>query len=229
MKKIIYFYKKFGGYFKMDDLKDFYFFKTLKEEQLIKLKEISKTVSFNKGSILFYEGDEPKSLIILVEGILQIYKIDQKGNKIVLHNFIPNTLIAEIANLEKINYPATAEFLTDGKVVLIDYSAFEKEFLKNEEVCFFLIKSLTQKIKFLEDVITNNIVMNSTARVAKFIYKHEDEFINFKKSQIAENLHIAPETLSRILKKFKTLKLLKSSKGGYQIIDREGLKLIFEC
>jgi len=212
----------------MKSLSKFYLFENLNSEQLEKLKSISKTVNYKKGTVLFFEGEKPKSLILLTDGILQIYKTDQKGNKIVLHNFFPNSLIAEIVNLENISYPASAEFVTDGQAVLIDYESFEKDFLKNSEFCFIFIKSLTKKIKYLEDVITNNIVMNSTARVAKFIYEHEDEFIKLKKSQIAEKLHIAPETLSRILKKLKTMKFIEKKEDGFHISNKEGLKSLYE-
>ncbi len=212
----------------MENLSKYYLFENLNEDQLKKLKEISKTTNFTKGTMLFFEGEKPKSLILLTDGILQVYKTDSKGNKIILHHFYPVSLIAEIVNLENMPYPASAEFITDGQAVLIDYKEFEQEFLKNPDISFMFIKSLTKKIKFLEDVITNNIVMNSTARVAKFIYEHEDDFIKMKKSQIAEKLHIAPETFSRILKKLKTLKLIEKNEDGFRVINKEGLRSIYE-
>ncbi len=212
----------------MENLKKYYLFENLGEEELRRLKSISKKVSFKKGGMLFFEGEEPKSLILLTDGILQVYKTDSKGNKIILHHFYPISLIAEIVNLEKIPYPASAEFVTDGEAVLIDYEIFEQEFLKNPDISFMFIKSLTKKIKFLEDVITNNIVMNSTARVAKFIYEHEEDFIKMKKSQIAQTLHIAPETFSRILKKFKTMKLIEKDEEGFKVLNKEGLKSLYE-
>lgn len=70
--------------------------------------------------------------------------------------------------------------------------------------------------------------MDSTARVAKFVYEHEDDFLQMKNSQIAQNLNIAPETLSRVFKKLKTLKLIEKGKNGYKILNREGLKSIYE-
>ncbi|WP_187648290.1 Crp/Fnr family transcriptional regulator [Nitrosophilus labii] len=212
----------------MENLSKYYLFENLNEDQLKKLKKISKTYNYTKGTMLFFEGEKPKSLILLTDGILQVYKTDTKGNKIILHHFYPVSLIAEIVNLENMPYPASAEFITDGQAVLIDYKEFEQEFLRNPDISFMFIKSLTKKIKFLEDVITNNIVMNSTARVAKFIYEHEEDFIKMKKSQIAEKLHIAPETFSRILKKLKTLKLIEKNEDGFKIVNKEGLRSIYE-
>ncbi len=211
----------------MDSLRNFYLFKHLDEKKFARLKEISKIVEYKKGTILFFEGDEAKSLIVLIDGVLQVYKTDQKGNKVILHHFFPLDVIAEIVNLEHMRYPASAEFETDGKAMVIDYEAFEKEFLKDPEVSFAFIKSLSKKIKYLENVIATNLMMNSTARVAKFICEHEQEMKRLKKSYIAADLNMTPETLSRILKKLATLGLIKKSKDEIEVLDREGLETFY--
>jgi CRP/FNR family transcriptional regulator len=208
-------------------LKHFYLFKHMDDAQIERLKEISSIVEYKKGTILFFEGDETKNLYILLDGILQVYKTDQKGNKVILHHFFPIDLIAEIVNLEHMRYPASAEFETDGKVLAINYEIFEKEFLKDPEVAFALIKSLSKKIKYLENVIATNLVMNSTARVAKFICEHGHEISKLKKSLIAADLNMTPETLSRILKKLSTLGLIEKQKDEIIILDKEGLETFY--
>jgi len=212
----------------MVNFKSFYMFKNLDDTRLERLAQISKVKEFKKGNILFYEGDRPQHLIILTEGLLQIYKTDPKGNRIILHSFFQPSLIAEIANFEKIPYPATAEFMTNGQVVLIDYDIFEQEFLKNPEIAFSIVKSLSDKIRLLENVITYDIVLSSTARVAKFIYEHEKEFLSLKKSEIASLMNITPETLSRIISKFKKLGVLRKGPNGYEVVNKEALKSFYE-
>jgi CRP/FNR family transcriptional regulator len=197
------------------------------DERLARLEEISNIVEYKKGTILFFEGDEAKNMIVLLDGILQVYKTDQKGNKVILHHFFPVDIIAEIVNLEHIRYPASAEFETDGRALIINYELFEKEFLKDPEVSFAFIKSLSKKIKYLENVIATNMVMNSTARVAKFICEHGHEISKLKKSLIAADLNMTPETLSRILKKLSTLGLIEKQKDQIVILDKEGLETFY--
>ncbi len=211
----------------MQSLRNFYLFRHLDDEKFARLEEISKIVECKKGTILFFEGDEAKSLIVLIDGVLQVYKTDQKGNKVILHHFFPMDVIAEIVNFEHMKYPASAEFETDGKALVIDYDAFEKEFLKDPEVSFAFIKSLSKKVKYLENVIATNLMMNSTARVAKFICEHEQEMKRLKKSYIAADLNMTPETLSRILKKLATLGLIKKDKDEITVLDREGLETFY--
>ena len=211
----------------LEKLKNFYLFRHLSDEKLARLNEISTIEKYKKGSIIFFEGEKAKSLIILIDGILQVYKTDQKGNKVILHHFFPVDMIAEIVNLEHMCYPASAEFETDGKALIINYKVFEQEFLKEPEVSFALIKSLSKKIKYLENVIATNMVMNSTARVAKFICEHGHEISKLKKSMVAADLNMTPETLSRILKKLSTLGLIKKHKDEIIILDKEGLETFY--
>jgi len=208
-------------------LKNFYLFRHMDEAKLARLEDISNIVEYKKGTILFFEGDEAKNMIVLLDGILQVYKTDQKGNTVILHHFFPVDVIAEIVNLEHMRYPASAEFETDGRALIINYELFEKEFLKDPEVSFAFIKSLSKKIKYLENVIATNMVMNSTARVAKFICEHGHEISDLKKSHIAADLNMTPETLSRILKKLSTLGLIEKKKDEIIILDKEGLETFY--
>jgi len=207
----------------MIDAKDIYLFRHLSEDQLKKLQTISFVKDFRRGELLFYEGEEPKYLYILVEGAIRVYKTDFKGNEITLHYFHPINMIAEVANFENFPYPATAEFETDGKVVAIDFDRFKNEFLKDPEVSFNVIKSLAYKIKILNDIIVQNMMMDAVSRVAKFIDEHEDLFKELKHNKIASLLNITPETFSRILKKFKDQGIIQK-KGKDIYINKDKIK-----
>ncbi len=204
--------------------KNFFLFSDLKENELQRLNEISTKKFFKKGNILFFEGEKPKYLYILIKGAIKIFKSDKKGGVIILHHFYDYNLIAELANLENINYPATAEFEADSEVLEINYELFEKEFLCNPSISFKIIKSLSKKIKQLENVINQNLIMDSTTRVAKFIYENEELFISLKNNKIASILNITPETLSRVVRKFKDSAILDEN---LKLINKENLKIFF--
>lgn len=213
---------------KMIDLQKCYFFDNLNEDDLKELEGISKRISYTKGSILFYEKEDADALIMLVEGVVKIYKTDLKNNEVIMRRFRAPTLVAEMATFEEIPFPASASFETDGTVVIIDFTKFKKQFMDKPGVSSSIIKSLSKKVKNLEEVIDLNIVLDTTARLAKYLYENEAVLDELKNYQIAEDLHMTPETLSRTLKKFSILGLLEKGSSGYELKNLEGLRVLFE-
>lgn len=204
-------------------LEDFYFFSFLKEEELLRLKEISVKKHFNKDEILFYRGDQPKYLHLMIKGVARLYTHDHKDNEVIIHNLMAPSLIAEIANYEEIGFPANCAFETSAEVLLIDYEKFKKEFLLKPEISMFFIKSLTKKIKALESFISYNISSNSVEKIAKFLRDNESILKNLKQVKIAQILNITPETFSRKISMMKKEGIIQNEKGHIKILDQDKL------
>ncbi len=211
----------------INDLKNVSFFNKLDEHDIKSLIAISKKRVFSKNEILFYEKEIPKNLIIILDGTVKVYKINPKNNEIILHRFKGINFIAEMATFESIPYPASSAFETDGVIIEIDFKEFKEKFLCNKDIALAIFKSLTHKIKYLDNVINLNIVLDSTARVAKYICENQDA-LEMKNNQLSQYLHMTPETLSRILKRFTKLGFVKKEDYSYIIVDKEALTILYE-
>lgn len=206
------------------ELRKIYLFENLDESIIEKVKAISSVVKLNKENILFYEGDESKNLYVLLKGIIKLYKVTSVDKELVLKYFNENELIAEVANFEGINYPATAQAFTDIEVLKIDFEKFKEEILINPELSYLVMKSLITKIRNLENIVSMHLVLDSKERVAKYIHENTDDFFSTKNVIIAEILNITPETLSRILRVFKDEGLIDTKE---KVINKEGLRAYF--
>ena len=198
---------------------DYKYFSFLEEKDLDKLKDISIKKTYKKDEILFYKGDESKYLHLLVSGIVKLYTHDFKDNEVIIHNLTGPALIAEIMNYEEMDFLANCSFDTDAEVILIDYKKFKEEFLQKPEISIFFIKSLTKKIKFLQNFIDYNVSLNSMEKIAKFLYENEELLKNLKQVKIAQILNITPETFSRQLAKLKKENIIENEKGYIKILD----------
>lgn len=209
----------------MDRIRNISIFSKLNDTQLEKLKKISVIKKYKAKEILFYEGDAPTYLYVLLQGTLKVYKTNHKGQQIFLHQFYPGGLVAELANFENIPYPATAEFMSDSEVLRIDYKALEHDFFKNPDISFEIIKSLIAKHKILIDVIQKEVILTADAKVAKFILENGELFKTLKNTQVASILNLTPETLSRTLSKFKSSNMIElDEKHHIQVINRQKLE-----
>jgi len=205
-------------------LKNIPVFSGLTSKELSLLQNISKLEYHQDKQILFYEGDESLNLYILLEGKIDIFKTNIKGKEIKLKQFLPFSFIAEVSNYNHIQFPASAKSIGDSTVLSIDYAKFEKELLYHKTIAPMIIKSIANKVLVLEKLISENLTMDATQRIAKFIYEDSDMFLNQKHHIIANKLNITPVTFSRILKKFREQNIISSTN---HILDKDLLKKEF--
>jgi len=205
-------------------LKNTVLFQNVDEDTIKNIESFTTHHKVSKDNIVFYEGDEPKYLYLLVKGVIKLYKTSSSHKEIVLKYFHENELIGEVANFENIPYPATAKAYSDVEFLKVDFEKLKEVIFLNPSLAFNIQTSLIKKIKNLENIISTNLVLDSKERVAKYIYNHCDDFFETKNIEIAEVLGVSPETLSRILKFFKDNGIINIKK---KYIDKETLSEYF--
>lgn len=179
------------------------FFSHLSPMQLKALSQISLVRTFDAGEILFYEGEKSHYFHVLLKGEVSIYKTSALRETILVHRFHAPSMIAEVATLKHIPYPASAECVTAGEILKIEREPFLRLLHEDAGLSISLIASLTQKIGALELSLQRHSAPNAMAKVARLIRDEPEIFQHRKGIEIAQMLGITPETLSRMVKKLK--------------------------
>jgi len=108
----------------------------------------------------------------------------------------------------------------DNSTFLQSFGTFKTVKIDTETVSRddFIIEKIENLTKVVETIPYHNIytkdiyghnfysrsnIYDSSSRVAKYIYDNEKDFFKTKNTSISDILNISPETLSRVLKKFK--------------------------
>lgn len=209
----------------IDKLQKHEIFTNLDYEDLVKIANITFLKTFEKDQIIFYETEEPKYFYLLNSGFVKVYKVDPKGNEIILHNFVGPCMIAEMASIENFNFPATCVAMNNSDFLLIKKEEFIKLLKNNSNISFHVIKSLTKKIKSMESLLNRSLIFDATTKVAHYINEKTDEFEKKKNKDIAGELNMTPETLSRVLKKLKDLNILDKNNT---LINKEKLQMFLK-
>ncbi|HFS85000.1 MAG TPA: cyclic nucleotide-binding domain-containing protein, partial [Epsilonproteobacteria bacterium] len=76
-------------------------FSSLQRDEMKTLESYSTLSTYQKGEYLFLQGDRSQHLMILIDGVVSIYKHDSKGNEVVIGYFNRYALLAEAATLRK--------------------------------------------------------------------------------------------------------------------------------
>lgn len=199
-------------------LKEVNMFSSLQDQELKALEKISHMSDYAEGEALFTEGVVSDVLMLLIEGVVSVFKHDDKGNEIVIGYFNRYELLAEAATLRHTPLPSSARFETDGKLIKIDLQAFEKLFMSDPNISYAVIQSLLKKIELLQQNIHFKIASTSTEKILYFYRQNPALSLDLKQYEIASILGITTETFSRNLRKLvKEGKLLKVS-TGYTVV-----------
>ena len=68
---------------------------------------------------LFHQGDPATAFFILIDGWVKVYRITIGGEETVIHILIKRDSFAEAVAFTGARYPATAEAVSDARVVQI--------------------------------------------------------------------------------------------------------------
>ena len=211
-------------------IKSIDFFSSLDDEQINYLSDISIVRSFSKDTIVYYESDIDYSLQFLVSGLIKIYKIDKFDNEIFLYYIYKDNMISELTSMdsETIYCFSNASFVEEGAILSVNFKKFKEHFLDTGVLASKFIKEILQKTHQLQCILNRELVFDATAKVAHMLYNDLEIFNTLKKTQIAFMLHIQPETLSRVLKRFTRDNLIEVKDKKYIITDDSSLSSIFQ-
>jgi len=199
-------------------LKEVGMFSSLEEDELKALEKISHIYEYKEGATLFLEGEVSESLMLLIDGVVSIFKHDNKGNEIVMGYFNRYALLAEAATLRHTPLPSSATFQSDGAILKIDIKEFEKLFMANPKISYEIIQSLLKKVDLLQQNIHFNIASTSTEKILHFYRENPTLSLDLKQYEIASILGMVPETFSRNIRKLVKEKKLEKVSTGYKII-----------
>lgn len=194
-------------------------FSSLEEKELIALERISQIYNYKEDETLFIQGDVSDSLMLLIDGVVSVFKHDNKGNEIVIGYFNRYALLAEAATLRHTPLPSSARFQTDGKLIKIDIKAFETLFMAHPNISYAIIQSLLEKVDLLQQNIHLNIASTSREKVLQFYKENPKLSLDLKQYEIATLLSMTAETFSRNLKKLVEEDKLMKISTGYKVVS----------
>ena len=201
-------------------LEQCYLFSRLSPVELEELRQITRSKSYPKSTLLFYAGEKPEKLHLIESGTVRILKHDAAGNEITLADFHDDDLVAEMAHFEGIPYPATARCESDTVLYEIDFDSFKSRFLNRPELALGIIRSLTRKIKQLEEVIRRTLIDDAQTRLVRYLLEHEQALERMTQKQIAARIALTPETVSRVLRRMKDEGWVEVRGGKIHVKDR---------
>ena len=100
-----------------------------------------------RNEVLFLEGDSPRGLFVVRQGVVKIYKIGDNGREQILEIEGAGRSVAELPLFDGRPYPASAAALEDAVVLVLPASTFHRLLDRHPEIPRAVIASLSGRLR----------------------------------------------------------------------------------
>ncbi|WP_316794505.1 response regulator [Pedobacter frigoris] len=198
------------------------------------LKELNDLIAgrkvrhIKKKQVLYYEGDQPQGLYLLLEGTVKTIKFAEDGRQLMTGLYKPNDYFGINALLLNENFTEMAEALEDSAICLLPKDAVVDLLNKYPDVSRQFIKILSNDVREKEEQLLElayHSVRKRLAQVLIKLNKLSNDDVQFKatRDELAAMAGMATETVSRTLTDFKEEGLIEKKGSQIQILDLDRL------
>jgi len=204
-------------------------------EHITEIEKIAVDKNYNKGDVIFYDGDEGNGFYLVAAGSVSVYKLSPDGKEQILHIFGPGEPFGEVPVFEGRRFPAHALALEESRLLFFPRTAFVALIKANPSLALSMLAVLSRRLRGFAALVDDLSLKEVPARLAKhLLYLSESQegsdqvALDIPKAQLAALLGTIPETLSRILTRMTKQGLIELDGPRVTILYREGLHELAE-
>ncbi len=183
-----------------------------------------KIRQIKKKQVLYYEGDHPQGLYLVIEGAIRTFKLAEDGRELMMGLYKPDDYLGVHALLLDEPFTETAEAVEDAAVCMLPKDAIINLVNKDPDITLQFIKILANNIREKEVQLIELAYNSVRKRLAQVLVRLSKQFTDpsqFKisRDELASMAGMATETVSRTLSDFKDEKLIEKKGSHIHILD----------
>ncbi len=186
-------------------------FRGLKPDTIQRIVAPATVATLREREVLFRQGDPAAAFFIVVEGWVKLYRITLSGEETVIHVLTKGDSFAEAVAFTGASYPATAEAVSDARVVRIPADHVVRCIREMPDIALAMIASTSQHLHHLVQQVEQLKAQSGVQRVAEFLaglcpaeQGSGTIALPYDKVLIAARLGLKPESLSRAFAKLRS-------------------------
>lgn len=167
---------------------------------------------YEKGALLFQQGDPASAFYVILDGWVKIARITSEGGEAVVGIFRRGETFAEAAMFLGGRYPANAEVVAPSRLLKIDGEVLRRRIRENPDLALCMLASASHHLKFLVEQIEQIKLLSAPQRIADFLIQQCRTRcgscvveLPYEKALIASRLGMKPESFSRAIGKLRSL------------------------
>ena len=220
---------QFSG--KVEILRRSFIFSDLNDDEIGELANLAIERSFMPNEFIFWDGDASEWFYIVAEGKVKVLKHSSLGKEFVIAFFSSGEMFGEVAVFENKPYPASAQAVTETKVVGIKRDKFLSFLANRPQVALKIINILSGRLRDAQGRLRDLAGERVEQRLASVLLMLSAKLgltLPFTRQEIAEMVGTTTETAIRVMSHLKDRGIISTVRGKVIILDEEKLRLLSE-
>lgn len=210
-------------------------FRNLSKEDRTRLASVAVARSYEKGELVFAEGDPSDFLYTIASGRVKVVKMLPSGREVILEIFGPGDPLGAVVAYEGRPYPATAVATEKAVCILVRCAPFFALMETHPSLVRGFLMGLTQRLVELTRRIPEVAGGRVETRFAHLFLKLADKvgrgspegvFIPMvlSRQELADLAGTTIETCIRVMSRWGKDEIVRTEKDGFVVVDRGALE-----
>ena len=188
-------------------------FSNLDQSEMKEIEGIINHKQFKKNELIYMAGEKGGSLYIVNSGKVKITRIASSGKEQVIRILEAGEFMGELSIFKPSNLMDNAEALVDTTLCTIDERDLKEILKKYPLISFKIMEELSERLERAESLIQNINLSSVEKRLADILLELADKdgniSLKLSKKDLASQIGMSSETLSRKLSAFQELGIIK--------------------
>jgi len=212
----------------IENIRNVHLFSTLRDEELEVISRIMQVKEFQKGQVIFQEGETGNALYVVLQGLVKVSLFDEEGKEYILDFIGKDGFFGELSLIDELPRSAYVTAIEDSQFLVIKRQDFMRLLQENPTITISILKTLSKRLRAADERIKGLAFLNVEARILKYLIDvgrkagvRIKDYIVIEKGpsqiEIASSCGCSRETVSRMIKSLMEKGIIHMRKKQYTL------------
>ncbi len=202
--------------------KYFPFFDKDLQDQIASVGEVKE---FEPGDILMKTGQNIRSTMLVLSGLIKIFREDDEGNEFFMYYLQPGQACAlsMVCAIKQETSQIMAKTVSQTEVIAIPLTYMDQWMAHYKSWYHFVVSSYRDRFEDMLQTIDHIAFRNMDERLVFYLKQHQattqSNMLSISFTEIAQELNSSREVISRLMKKLSEKGMIKQHKSYIEIVN----------
>jgi CRP/FNR family transcriptional regulator len=200
-------------------------FPNLEPSLIQELESKGKIMDIPSGTVLLQTGQMIRSTMIVLDGLVKLYREDDEGDEFFMYYLHPGDgcALSMICDRTFRASSVTAKTVSESKILVVPVDETEHLLRQYRSWYHFVVETYRRRYEELLQTIDHIAFRNMDERLEFYLRRHKDSMqsniLKISNTEIAQELNSSREVISRLMKKMAEKGKVRLLKNGIEVLN----------